>query len=186
MRAGLRRCDHGSTAVEFAVLLPLILLFIVGSIETAIVLFIGSTVESAVMEASRFGITRPREGVSRAERVLEIVGDKTLGLLDMDRVELDTLVYDSFADIGKPEPFDDANGNAARDAGESYSDVNGNGQWDADMGAAGLGGGGDIVVYRLRYEWGIITPMLREALGASVTHVSSVALRNEPFPADEE
>jgi hypothetical protein len=186
MRAGLRRCDRGAAAVEFAVLLPLILLFIVGSIETAIVLFIGSTVESAVMEASRFGITRPREGVSRADRVLEIVGDKTLGLLDMDAVELDTLVYDSFADIGKPEPFDDANGNATWDAGESYSDVNGNGQWDPDLGEAGLGGGGDVVVYRLSYEWGVVTPILREAMGASVTHVASVALRNEPFPEDEE
>ena len=30
-------------------------------------------------------------------------------------------------------------------------------QWDADMGAAGLGGPSDVVVYRLTYDWGIIT-----------------------------
>ena len=81
--------------------------------------------------------------------MLEIVADKTYGLLDMDKVQLDTLVYDDFDDIGKPEPFTDENGNGAYDAGEPYGDVNGNGQWDPDMGAVGLGAPGDVVVYRL-------------------------------------
>ena len=34
----LRRCRAGSSAVEFAIILPVLLLFIVGSIEMAIVL----------------------------------------------------------------------------------------------------------------------------------------------------
>ena len=51
-------------------------------------------------------------------------------------------------------------------------DVNGNGQWDADMGEAGLGGPSDVVVYRLTYDWGIITPVMREVMGDSITHVS--------------
>jgi hypothetical protein len=38
-----------------------------------------------------------------------------------------------------------------------------------------------VVVYRLRYNWGIITPVMKELLGESVMHVSSVAVRNEPF-----
>ena len=49
------------------------------------------------------------------------------------------------------------------------------------MGAAGLGGGGDVVVYRVRYAWGIMTPMIREVIGESIEHISSVAVRNEPF-----
>jgi hypothetical protein len=177
----LLRCRRGATAVEFALVLPALLLFIVGGIEMAIVLFIGSSIESAVVEASRYGITKPEPGISRADKVLEIVEAKTYGLLDMDQVDLETLVYDSFDDIGKPEPFEDANGNDSWDAGETYTDVNGNGQWDEDIGEAGLGSGGDVVVYRLSYDWGLVTPVLRELLGESVTHVSSVALRNEPF-----
>lgn len=177
----LRRSERGATAVEFALLLPLLLLFIIGSIEMAIVLFIGSSIEAAVMEASRYGVTRPEDGISRADQVLGIVESRTYGLLDMDQIDLETLVYASFADIGKPEPFEDANGSGGRDAGESYTDVNGNGQWDADMGEAGLGIGGDVVVYRLSYDWGVVTPFLRETLGDSVRHVSSVAVRNEPF-----
>ena len=183
MRALIRRRlgDAGSTAVEFAIILPVLLLFLVGSIEMAIVLFIGSSIEAAVMEASRYGVTKPEEGVSRADRVLEIVEAKTYGLLDMDQVELDTLVYNSFADIGKPEPFTDDNGNNAYDEGEEYGDVNGNGQWDAGHGRGRPRRGGDVVVYRLSYDWGIVTPILQQALGESVTHVSSIAVRNEPF-----
>ena len=179
--ARLRRCRAGSSAVEFAIILPVLLLFVVGSIEMAIVLFIGSSIEAAVMEASRYGVTKPEEGVSRADRVLEIVEARTYGMLDMDRVDLDTLVYGDFDDIGKPEPFEDDNGNKSYDAGETYSDINGNGEWDADMGEAGLGVGGDVVVYRLEYAWGVITPLMQRILGESVTHVSSVAVRNEPF-----
>lgn len=147
----------------------------------AIILFIGSSIESAVMEASRYGITGSEAGVSREEKVLEIVADRTYGLLDMDQVQVQTLVYQSFADIGEPEPFTDQNGNHSYEVGEPFNDVNGNGTWDPDMGEAGLGGPGDIVVYRLSYDWGVVTPVMREILGETVTQVSSVAVRNEPF-----
>jgi hypothetical protein len=177
----LAACTAGATAVEFAVILPLLLLFIIGSIESAIILFIGSSIESAVMEASRYGITGTEAGVSRADKVLEIVEDRTYGLLDMDQVDLETLVYESFADIGEPEPFTDQNGNHLYNSGEPFVDVNGNGQWDPDMGEAGLGGPSDVVVYRLTYDWGVVTPVMRNIIGESVTHVSSIAVRNEPY-----
>jgi hypothetical protein len=179
--ARLARCTRGATALEFALVLPVLLLTTVGTIEMAIVLFIGSSMEAAVFEASRFGITGGEAGVTREERVLDIVADRTYGLLDMEAVELDTLVYSSFADIGKPEPWTDGNGNGAWDAGEAFTDVNGNATWDADMGAAGLGGPSDIVVYRLSYDWGLVTPMMAEILGGAVHHVSSIAVRNEPW-----
>lgn len=179
----LARDRSGAALVEFAVVFPAFVLAVVGIIEVAIVLFISSSIEAAVLEASRFGITggEPEEGVTRQERVLEIVGEKTYGLVNMDEVELDTLVYDSFSDIGEPEPYEDDNGNGAYDLGEPYTDVNGNGQWDDDMGAVGLGGPSDVVVYRISYEWGLITPLMRGALSETVSHTSSVAVRNEPF-----
>ncbi|MFT3972253.1 MAG: pilus assembly protein [Amaricoccus sp.] len=173
--------EAGAAAVEFAFILPILLLFALGTIESAIVLFIRSSIESAVLEASRYGITGSEDGVSRADRVLAIVEERTYGLLDPDKIELETLVYDDFADIGKPEPFVDANGSGFYELGESFTDVNGNGKWDADMGKAGLGDGNDIVVYRVRYSWGIITPMLRGIVGESIVNESAVAVRNEPY-----
>ena len=149
-------------------------------------LFIGASIESAVLQASRYGITGGTvEGRTREERVLDVVEAKTYGLLDMDELEMETLVYESFADIGEPEPWDDANGNGAYDGGEDFTDVNGNGNWDADMGEAGLGGPNAVVVYRLTYDWGIITPFMQRLLGESIRHVSSVAVRNEPYGEEE-
>ena len=83
----------------------------------------------------------------------------------MDRTTIRTLVYSSFDQIGQPEPFTDGNGNGAHDAGEAFNDVNGNGEWDDDMGAAGLGGPGDIVLYDIEYETGAVTRFFEPIFG---------------------
>lgn len=178
----LRRSDDGIAALEFALILPALLLAFLGGIEIAVAIFIRATIESAVFEIARFGVTNNTpEGMTREERVLELITARTYGLINPQNIAVETLVYSSFADVGEPEPFEDLNGNGAYDTGEPYSDINGNGKWDADMGAAGLGGPGDIVVYRLSYSWGIMAPMMRQIMGADITSVSSVAVRNEPL-----
>jgi hypothetical protein len=173
---------RGVAAVESAVVLPVMILMLIGTIELSIVIFMGSSIEAAILEASRYGSTGTTgASVSRQQRVLDILADKTYGLVDMDEVELETLVYESFADIGQPEPFVDDDGNGVYTLGESFTDINGNGQWDDDMGAAGLGGPSDVVVYRVEYAWGIMSLLAQSVLGDSFRHVSSIAVRNEPF-----
>ena len=177
----LRHEEDGSEAIEFALIFPGFLLILVGALEFAMMVFIGSILESAMAEASRFGITGSTPaGVSREDQVKAIVKDRTYGLVDLDAATLDILVYPSFGDIGQPEPYSDENGNGSFDAGEAYTDVNGNGQWDADMGAAGLGGPGEVVLYRITYVWGVLTPILRPIIG-SIKQSASIAVRNEPY-----
>ncbi len=74
--------------------------------------------------------------------------------------------------------------NGQIDPGE-YVDINGNNQWDADMGAAGAGGPGAVVVYKVKYDWPLLTGLLTPLLGQNgyVTLSVSTAVRNEPFPA---
>ncbi len=180
-RFALWHDQDGAAAVQFALLAPALLLLVIGSFEVAITLFLGGTVESAVLAASRYGITGfTEDGTSREDRIRQIIADRTLGLVDMDEVVIRTLVYSSFDQIGQPEPFTDQNGNGAHDAGETFNDVNGNGQWDDDMGAAGLGGPGDIVLYEIEYETGAVTQLLRPVFGR-IVHRAAVAVRNEPF-----
>lgn len=177
----LWRNTRGVAALEFALILPVLLLMFFGIIETAMVIFLNTTIESAVSQSARYGITGPQDKISRTDKILQIIATNTYGLVDMKTVHIDTLIYDSFANIGKPEPFTDKNGNHHYDSGEPFTDVNGSGLWEADMGKAGLGGGDAIVVYSVRYAWGIMTPMLRQVMGDDVELVSSVAVRNEPF-----
>ncbi len=183
----LWRRNEGVAAVEFAFVAPILLLTIVGIMEVAMVLIVSSLIEGGLRDAARFGITGfVPQGMTREEQITSIVGDATIGLVNMSDIDIQTLVYPSFAQVGQPEPFTDTNANGAYDAGEPYTDINGNGQWDADMGAAGVGGPVDIVLYKIKYNLPMITPLLTTVLGGADGKVrlsASIAVRNEPYPS---
>ena len=139
---GILRDRRGSAAVEFALMAPVLILTITGIMEVSMVLAVSSLMEGGLRDAARFGITGyTPPGVTREEQIRNIIGKATVGLIDMNQANIQTLVYPSFGDIGQPEPWDDQNSNGTYDVGEPYTDINENGQWDPDMGAAGLGGG---------------------------------------------
>lgn len=60
----IRKNDHGVTAIEFALIAPVLFLITMGVIEFGIILFISTTLEAAVNDAARQGTT----GNSYAER----------------------------------------------------------------------------------------------------------------------
>lgn len=166
---------------------PVLILTITGIMEVAMVLGVSSLMEGGLRDAARFGITGyVPSGMTREEHIKSIIGDATIGLVDMNSANIQTLVYPSFGDIGQPEPWDDQNSNGTYDVGEPYNDINSNGQWDPDMGAAGLGGPGEIVLYKITYDLPLMTPLLSSIMGGSdgkVTLRASIAVRNEPYPA---
>lgn len=176
-----RRGEAGTAAVEFGLVGSVFFLLMLAIFEYAYVLFIGASLESAVLSASRFGITGFTEaGTTREDVIRQMILDRTLNLLPVEEMTITTLVYQRFDQIGQPEPFTDRNGNNAHDDGEPFTDVNGNGVWDDDMGAAGLGGPGDIVLYTVEYTAGALTRLFTPILG-QVRHHAAVAVRNEPF-----
>ncbi len=177
----LARDESGISMVEFGFAAIPLFLAVMGTIELSFLVFVGAILESAVGEASRFGTTGTQpEDQSREERVMEIVTQRTLGLVTPENATIEIVIYENFADVGQPEPFTDENGNNAYDVGEDYTDVNGNGQWDADMGVAGLGGPGDIVIYTVTYTRQALTPLFEPIIG-DLTQSASIAVRNEPF-----
>jgi len=178
---GIGRDQDGTTAVEFALVSPAILVTIVGIFELAVIAFIGSLLESAVLEASRYGVTGYTQGgITREERIADIVNEWSMGLIRLEDVTITTLVYENFSEVGQPESYSDEDGNGQYDAGEAFVDVNGNGVWDEDLGEVGLGGPNDIVLYKVTYSWGLLTGFL-ETLVGPIEFTSSVAVRNEPY-----
>jgi hypothetical protein len=171
----------GATAVEFALIGGAFLSLITAILEFSVILFTSSVLESSVLVASRYGITGATTGeLAREDVIRDIIEERTLGLVDMGSVQITTRAYESFGDIGQPEPFTDANGNGSFDEGEAFSDVNGNGHWDEDMGDVGLGGPGDVVLYEIEYTTQSLTPLLSPILG-DIRHLCTVAVRNEPY-----
>ena len=185
----LRTCDKGATAVEAAFTAPLIIFTMIGIIEILFAMFVTALMEGAVREASRFGITGFTPGTTdRAQMISDIVNDHTLGLIEISPSTVSILTYDSFDDIGEPEPVDpdqdiDGDGVYDPDDGDGYIDVNSNGQWDADQGSDGPGDAGEVVLYTVTYDWEIFTPLMAHVIGdnGKITLSSSIAVRNEPW-----
>jgi hypothetical protein len=176
------RSESGQAMVEFGFVAPAFIALLCAIMEFSGIMFVQAVLEGSAREASRYGLTGfTSGGVSREDQILAIVENHTYGIVDMDELEMETLVYDNFADVGQPEPFTDENGNEVWDNDEPYTDINGNGTWDPDMGAAGLGGPGDVVVYRMSYDWDVMIPLFRPFFGDSISLQSNIAVRNEPF-----
>lgn len=174
--------DAGQTIVEFALVAPALIGLLCGVMEFSGMLFAQTLLEGGARQASRFGITGSAAGdVSREEQILQIIDENAYGIIETRDVLIETLVYENFSDVGQGEPFTDANGNGAFDDGEEFDDVNGNGSRDEDMGVAGLGGPGDVVVYRLTYDWPLMIPIFKPFFGETIKLDANVAVRNEPF-----
>ncbi len=175
---------NDATAVEFALVAPVAFTLVCIFIDLSMVMFITNVMEGGLREASRYAITGYVEvGKTREQRIAEIVKDHSYGFIKPADLTIAYLVYPSFADVGKPEPFVDQNANGKYDAGEPFTDINNNGQWDADMGKAGVGGPGDVVAYVVSYKWKLWTPLASEIWpnNGLVTLSATVAVRNEPY-----
>lgn len=180
----LRRSDRGVSALEFAMTAPVMLIMIMGTVELGHIALVRSTLENTVSDAARLGITgNSLPTMSRDAMVLTKIRDGMAYFSTDAELNICRRSYASVADINKPEPYTDSNNNGRYDAGESFGDTNGNGVWDTDMGTAGLGGPGDIVVYDVSYAM----PFLFDyfigllAAGDKVTLTASAVVRNEPW-----
>ena len=176
----LGRDRSGNTMVEFALIGPVFLVMVLGIFEICLILFTSGSLQSAVASASRYGTTGQAGEGDRLTAITEILRERTFGFIDIDEADIATLVYPSFIEIGSPEPFTDQDSNGAYDPGEPFDDINGNGAWDADMGAAGLGGPGDIVLYTVDYRSRLMNAFVAPLLG-DIHYQASIAVRNEPY-----
>ncbi len=166
--------------IEFALIVPTFILFVIGIIEVGMLLFTNVLVEGSLREASRFGITgQVVGGTSRETTIKQIVSNGTGGLVKAVDLSVNTFVFQSFSSVGTPEAWIDNNDNGTIEDDE-FDDTNGNGIWD---GKPGAGGAGDIVLYRVDYNHAFITGLMKTFGDTSgkLTMTASIAVRNEPF-----
>jgi Flp pilus assembly pilin Flp len=178
-----RKCE-GATAVEYALILPILLMFIVGIIEFNVLMYASAVLEGATSVAARSGKTGyTAAGVSQQTYIYNLVKTKVSGILDPTQLQISSKSYANFTAVGKPEPcISPPASPCTGTAGVNFVDVNHNGVWDADQGAAGLGSAGDIVVYTITYPWYLMTPIVSPFFAnGKVTLTSSAIVKNEPY-----
>lgn len=187
LRQWLRRLERrrdGTAALEFAFVAPALLLLTIGTMEISMIFFGNALLEGGLRESARFGLTgaMPPSG-TREDHVVEVVNAHGAGIVNVTAADVTTLVYPNFTSIGQAEPYTDEDGSMSYNNPEPFTDVNCNGSWDPDMGRAGLGSGGEVVVYTVNFDMPMMTGLLSGMMGVGgkIPLTASVTVRNEPF-----
>lgn len=149
----------GVTAIEFALLAPVFLMFLMGVTELSLIFLVEHLLESAVHNASRTGKTGYVEaGKTQMDTVMDSLLTR-LGnlapLIDVSKLTITSTAYGDLSKIGQPE-----------------------------QGVEGLGQPEQVVVYTVSYPWQMFTPIVGNVMGDEnriVTLSSRIVVRNEPF-----
>lgn len=148
----LLKNTQGSAAIEFAASSFAMVAAVVMLLEGATMYFAQGVLESAVDRAARYAATGSAPtGMTREERLLELVSSLSLGMIDTAGVQVSTASYTTWQDVGT-----------------------------AGAGAAGLGGSGDVVKLEAALAWPGLTPLMRAVTGVVQLGASAV-VRAEKF-----
>jgi len=179
MIAAFRRCRAGTSAVEFALLLPILLMLTAGVIEMGFIMLTDASLEMGIRAASRLGASGiTPAGLTRSQAIEQTVESFVDRWLPSGaKVTVTTTVYGSLTSI--PEPFTDLNGNGIWDPGEPFTDLNGNGVWDGGQGTSSTGSSGDIVVYQVSFSRSGFTGVLNLAGISTLNFSRQVVVQNE-------
>ncbi|WP_162917158.1 TadE/TadG family type IV pilus assembly protein [Dongia deserti] len=181
--------ERGTTAIEFAVVGPVVVYLMIGIIEFAVAMAAANSLEAATNLSSRLGKTGyvDEENLLTQEQTILAEVERRVGpLINMDKLEISHEVYNDFQSLTIPDLFEDANGDGDTDDPGEWTDVDGDGFRD---GSNGIGGAGHIVVYRVTYPWKVMTPMIGQIIGArsiggddGIINLSAYSVvKNEPY-----
>lgn len=151
---------QGSAAIEFAIIAPAFFLLFIGIFELGAIMFVKTSMETAILQVSRFGRTGDTvKGQTIQQTAQSLVADYSFGLLDPSKLILTVTPYPNFASM----PL-------LQDA--------------PDDGSQNFGSGDQLVLYTLSYDWDLFTPLVAKLLspnGKSVKLKASTVVVNEPY-----
>ncbi|MGE0045121.1 MAG: TadE/TadG family type IV pilus assembly protein [Hyphomonadaceae bacterium] len=170
----LARREDGSAAVEFGLVAMPFFLLIVAMGEVSLMAMAQTNLDFAVHDMARRIRTGQvqTENLSATEVNAEVCSrlNEILTLQCDGNLFVDVDTYESFNDVANPTPIR-------------------NGELDQGQISFQPGDPGEIVLVRAFYRWQIVTPFFGTIfgnVGDDRLMVSSILVRNEPFPVPEE
>ncbi|WP_440957842.1 TadE/TadG family type IV pilus assembly protein [Oceanicaulis sp. LC35] len=162
------RAREGAAAVEFALIAAPFFLLIFATLEVAL-FFLGSTIiENGVNEAARAIRTgQLQQSNQTIEDFRGSICERISAVADCSRIQLDVRTFDSFAQSSMTNP------------------LNEDGEIDNTDFTFDPGGGGDVVVVRVFYDWQLMAPGVVSGMtnmsGNKRLITATAVFRNEPF-----
>ncbi|MBB4613294.1 TadE/TadG family type IV pilus assembly protein [Novosphingobium taihuense] len=170
---------EGATIVEFAIVVPLFLMLLLGIMDVGQMVYGKSVLTGAVHRAARSASLETRNTSEADASVLDAIKPVLPGVT----IKTSRTSYYDFADVGRAEKWNDKNANAVCDAGETYTDENRNGQWDQDVGQKdSSGSANDVIVYKVTATFKPVfrVPLLPKLWGDRTLTATAVT-KNQPF-----
>lgn len=170
----------GAALVEFAIIMPVLLMLIFGTMEFGLNVYMRSVLEGAMQQAGRNSSLQTAQAGQTA--IDTVVADRVKAILPGASVTFARKNYASFTAAGKPEDIIDSNGDGVlATPPDCFLDANANGLWD-DGSRAGIGGANDVVAYTATVTYASLIPAAA-SLGISPTTTikATTTLRNQPF-----
>jgi Flp pilus assembly protein TadG len=184
MLRSLWRDRRAVTAVEFAIVAPVLCLFLVCAFDIGHTLYMRAALQGIVQKASRDSALETGLDTTQQTAIDNLVTSQVHELQREAVVNIKRRFYRNFTEASakSPEPFTDTNGNGRCDAGEPYEDKNLNTVWDPDGGDQGAGGAKDAVIYTVTATYDHVLPIWQFIGGSSQAKVSaSTVWRNQPY-----
>lgn len=181
-RAALLKDERATTIVEFALVAPILMLLIMGAMDTGYQLYARAILSGEMQKAGRDSSLET--GSANATALDTRVENAVHNISKDATVTFTRKSYRTFSDAAaaQAETFTDTDADGTCNNGEPYEDANNNGQWDADGGNAGQGGAKDAVVYTATVTYPRLFPMASLiGLPGTVTLTSTTVLSNQPY-----
>jgi Flp pilus assembly protein TadG len=180
IRRRLAGDERGVTVVEFAIILPVLCMVLLGTLDLGYRSYVASVLQGALHEAARMATVG---GVTQAQ-IDARVRSRLHAFSNNATIQVETGSYSDFSSVRQPEKITQDTAPAGYSPGDCYEDANANGRWDADRSASGVGGADDIVNYQVTISYPRIVPIWRVlGWGDTETITSNTVLRNQPYAA---
>ena len=174
----------GATALEFALVAPVFVLFLMGAFDIAHTQYMTAVLRGIVQKTGRDSSLENATKISQQSLIDAEVTKQVRQLYNTAEVSFKRRSFENYTQAAaqEPEKWTDTNKNLTCDAGEPFVDDNNSGYWDSDGGSDGQGGAKDRVIYTVTVTYPAIVPISR-FIGGSPTHtvVATTILQNQPY-----
>jgi Flp pilus assembly protein TadG len=165
------RGRSGSAAIEFAIIAPVLFLFLFGMIETGVIYFAGTTLQNATDDAARMVRTGQASAFTEAQFKTQICSEMT-GIISSAQcttnLQVDVRQYGTFGAASYP----------------SVTNPDGSLNTGA-MTYPGAMSPCQVVLVRAFYPWSIMTPLMQPLLqnmpNGQYLLTAAAAFRSEPY-----
>ena len=177
----LRRDTKAATIVEFALILPVLCMMLLGTLDLGYRSYVASVVQGTLHDAARMATVG---GVTTAQ-IQTFVQNRLQAFSRNATITTTTRSYSDYSGVKVAETItNDTAPIGVYNQGDCFQDSNGNGVWDADRGRSGTGSSEDVVYFEVTMSYPHIVPVGRLfGWSSNITTTQNTVLRNQPYAA---